>query len=110
MGKTIVHRSYTNLESLKEHLVEQGSKIEFRFSSTLPDEYIKEINENPTRLKPGCGCTSYSIQTEQNQITFVITAPSFNEKLNEPYLKSVSPIFKSEMGDIIQWDIKFYVI
>lgn len=104
-----IHKSYKDLVSLKEHLVPQGQPVTFVFPNTLSNDDIAEINLNSKRLVPGCGCTSYSIQPELNQITFVVNAPSFNEELSQPYLKSVMPKFKSEIGNEIHWDIKFFV-
>lgn len=110
MGKVItIHKSYKDLDSLKEHLVQQAEEVTFVFPNTLSDEYIKEIKENKSRLHPGCGCTSYSIQPELNQITFVVTAPVFSQNIGDPFLKSVMPKFKSELGNEIIWDIKFFV-
>ena len=106
---TITHKSYKDLETLKEHLVPQGKPVTFVFPNTLSNDDISEINLNTKRLALGCGCTSYSIQPELNQITFVVDAPSFNEPLSAPYLKSVMPKFKSELGNVIEWDIKFFV-
>lgn len=104
-----IHKSYKDLTTLKEYLVEQGSKATFVFPNTLSNDDIREINLDSRRLNKTCGCTSYSIQPELNQITFVITAPEFNEILPTPYLKSVMPKFKSELGNETHWDIKFYV-
>lgn len=110
MHKTInTYKSYKDLVSLKEHLVNQDSLVTFQFPNTLPDEYIKELEEKPSRLNLTCGCTSFSIVKEVNQINFVIKAPSFVVNLSEPYLKSVKPTFTSELGNKIVWDIKFYV-
>jgi len=106
----IKHRSYKDLVSLEQFPVKQGTMATIVFPNTLSNEYIDEINKSPNKLKLGCGCTSYSIQKELNQISFIVTAPSFNEILTAPYLKSVMPVFKSELGDEIHWDIKFYVI
>lgn len=104
-----IYKSYTDLTTLKEYLVEQGKKVTFKFPSTLSNDDINEINTSPRKLNATCSCTNWSIEKELNQITFVITAPSFNEELSQPCLNSVMPVFKSDTGNVIKWDIKFYV-
>lgn len=100
------HKSYKE-ETLKEILVEQGKQVTVVFPSTFPSHLIEEWKKDNTLLRPGCGCTSYSVQEEREQITFVVNAPSFAQDLNEPYLKEVMPKFYG--SERIQWDIKFYV-
>ncbi len=105
----VTYKSYTDLVALKEHLVPQGKPVTFVFPNSLSQDDINEINLDSRKLIPGCGCTSYTIQPKLNQITFVVTAPSFNEDLTAPYLKSAMPKFKSETGKQVFFDIKFYV-
>lgn len=109
MSTITIHKSFKDLETLKEHLVPQGKPVTFVFPNTLSQDDIREINLDSRKLVPGCGCTSYSIQPELEQISFVVNAPSFNEELTTPYLKSVMPKFKSELGNETHFDIKFYV-
>lgn len=104
-----IHKSYNDLSTLKEYLVEQGKPVTFQFPNTLSQDDIQEIENNSRKVNATCSCTNWSIQPELNQITFVITAPSFIEDLDSPYLKSVMPVFKSDTGNITKWDIKFYV-
>jgi hypothetical protein len=110
MSSITIHKSYKDLATLQEHLVPQGQPVTFIFPNTLSNDDISKITKDARKLNVGCGsCTTYSIQPDLNQITFVVTAPSFNEELSTPYLKSVMPKFKSELGNEIHFDIKFYV-
>lgn len=109
MKTETIYKSYSDLTTLKEYLVEQGEKVTFKFPSTLSNDNIEELSASPRKLNATCSCTNWSIQSDLNQITFVITAPNFNEDLSNPYLKSVMPVFKSDTGNVTKWDIKFYV-
>ena len=104
-----IHKSYKDLESLKEYLVEQGSVVQIAFPTTFTKEMYDLYQEDNKRLKPGCGCTSYTINQEREEILFKVQAPSFQHELQEPYLKSVMPKFFFPDGRQVHWDIKFYV-
>jgi len=96
-----------NEETLKV-LIQQGSTPKFiaPFSKEMYDEW----KNNSSVLVPSCGCTSYSIDREGEQITFSIQAPSFDYPLPKPYLKSVTPKFKSKLTDLyVEWEIKFSI-
>lgn len=103
---TITHKLY-NEETLKV-MIPQGSSPQFKghFSKDMYDEWLKDS----TVLIPGCGCTSFTIDGEAEQITFTVNAPSFEYSLPKPYSKSVTPKFKSKLTDLqVEWHIKFNV-
>lgn len=96
-----------NEETLKV-MIPQGSSPSFigYFSKDMYDEWLKDSSV----LIPGCGCTSFSIDREAEQINFTVNAPSFDYPLPKPYLKEVTPKFKSKLTDLyVEWPIKFHV-
>lgn len=96
-----------NEETLKV-MIPQASLPKFiaPFSKEMYDEW----KDNSSVLVPSCGCTSFSIDREAEQITFTIKAPTFDYPLPKPYLKSVTPKFKSKLTDLyVEWEIKFNV-
>jgi hypothetical protein len=92
-----------NIEVTKDTLIEQGSVTKFEFPNTFKKDMTKE-NVHPT-----CGCTSFSINEDKEQITFNVKAPSFNYALSEPFKKLVTPYYKFPNGDKVEWKIEFYV-
>lgn len=102
----IAHKLY-NEETLKV-MIPQGSSPKFigPFSKDMYDEW----KADSTTLIPSCGCTSYSIDREAEQITFTVKAPSFEHPLPKPYFKEVTSKFKSKLTDLVViWEIKFLV-
>lgn len=102
----MVQKLYTE-ETLKV-LIPQGSSPKFigQFTQSMYDEW----KSNPSVLKLGCGCTSVSMNPEQEQIIFTVNSPTFQTKLPQPYLKTVTPKFKSKISDVeVTWEIKFNV-
>lgn len=96
-----------NEETLKV-MIPQGSSPQFKghFSKDMYDEWLKDSSV----LIPGCGCTSFSIDREAEQINFTVNAPSFDYPLPKPYLKEVTPKFKSKLTDLyVEYQIKFNV-
>ena len=87
----------------KDVLAKQGSIVKFEFPKTFTSDMLKQ-NVHPT-----CGCTSFSINTELEQITFEVKAPSYNYELSQPVTKTVTPYYKFPNGDKVEWYIEFYV-
>lgn len=102
----MIYKLY-NDETLKV-LVPQGSSPQF--IGLFKKEWYDEWKGDPDTITLGCGCTSMSINKQSEQITFTIQAPSFGTNLSQPYLKSVTPRFKSKKTDVsVVWEIKFNV-
>lgn len=102
----VKHRLY-NEETLKV-MIPQDSSPQFKghFSKDMYDEWF----ENKGVLHLSCGCTSFSIDKEREEITFTIKAPSFPHPLPKPYLKTVRPTFRSKITNLyVEWPIKFNV-
>ena len=108
MGRRInmIQQLY-NEETLKV-MIPQGSSPQFiGYFST--DMYNEWVTDNSIVI-PGCGCTSYSVDKDKEQITFIVNAPTFDYPIQKPYLKSVTPKFKSKLTDLyMEWHIKFNV-
>lgn len=103
-----IHKSYNDV-TLKDTLVDQGFVVQTVFPQTFTQEMYELWQDNPKVLQPGCGCTSFIISPERNEIVFKVQAPSFTNNLSEPYLKHVTPKFFYPDGRQVHWDIKFYV-
>lgn len=108
-----VHRNYNDLEQLLKNLAEPNSTVVVKFPSSIKSETLKELKDGVAKVVPGCGCTSYKIDYDQNGIEFNITAPDTNYILTSEaqghYLKRVTPYIQTDLGDKIEYDIKFYV-
>jgi len=102
----MIYKLY-NDETLKV-LIPQGSSPQF--VGVFKKEYQDEWESNPSTLSLSCGCTSMSIDYENETITFKVHSPEFKTQLSQPYLKSVTSTFRSKKTDVnITWDIKFNV-
>lgn len=102
---TITHKLY-NEETLKV-MIPQGSSPQFKghFSKDMYDEWLKDSSV----LVPGCGCTSFTIDREAEQITFTVNAPIYMDGI-PMQTKAVTPKFKSKLTNLyVEWHIKFYV-
>ena len=102
---TITHKLY-NEETLKV-MIPQGSSPQFKghFSKDMYDEWLKDSSV----LVPGCGCTSFTIDREAEQITFTVNAPTYMDGI-PMQTKAVTPKFKSKLTDLyVEWQIKFNV-
>jgi hypothetical protein len=96
-----------NEETLKV-MIPQGSLP--KFTTSFTKEMYDEWKINTNVLSLGCGCTSFDVDKDLEQITFTIQAPEFGYPLPTPYLKTVSPKFKSKLTNLeIIWEIKFNV-
>lgn len=105
--KQIIHKSYKGDSPSTEPLIPQGDNVTFKFPQTFDIKNREYLRKHPTSLNTGCGCTNFMLNTERDEISFVIKSPTFAH-LTQPYLKKVNPVFKSD-DVIIKWDIQFWV-
>lgn len=106
-------RNYNTEETLKNTLVEPNAFVTIKFPNSISDEFMHDLLTGEGHIVPGCGCTSYKIEQEENGISFKVQAPDTSYMMSSAeqghYLKKVSPYIENALGDKIQYDIRFYV-